>query len=888
MSDYTDYDALIAKLQAAQSGSNENFNKISNAAQSDCDINQIVENSGNITIVRNNNGDIIGYDNIYTIPSQPDTTDLQVNSNSDTGTYGTAQGGGGSTTGGGAGRGRHAMIANGSARYAGSYYTTQGNSDLEAGARDGNDNNINVVSGDISPAWAAVSALAKFGKNVSTAGNELIDGMATYLHDTFNAYMKLAGTGVDAFRTLFGLDNNGNVTMYMDEDTIGALAIAAKESGAFDIYDPANASPNNLPSGVSLSYNWYHKSYIYHSKEEIPFKMGWMNRPGYQVYDWNVTSNNPDIAFMFHGRQGNNNNTSYTNRPWLMAYSRSPITGVLYMYRANSSFQIIDETPVNTVYLSSSSIDLPDGTVGYYMYIRDLYAGRSDGTEFYIPNWTEEQKANTISYYASSNNNTTAMRDAAKIYFMGSTQGTYPPTGITDQTGATIPVDAITGADPHMVAQNLVTNYPSVMGSPIQIVVLDDSCNEKTINYYSIPISYGGGGLNVDAPITGGLQVNPSFNPDVQLDLPDIDMSRYVEEIINQLRGTGAGRNVVNTQVDPETGAEFPVVLPGSIPNTGSGVTPAWLPDDNVGSNIMWQVYNPTPATLRAFGSWLWSNGNIVTQFMKIMSNPMDAILGLHKVYVTPNRSGTATIVCGNLDSEVSSITVGNQYVEIDCGSVWITEYFGNVFDYSPYTDISVYLPFIGIVNVATNEVMRGEMSIKYTVDVYTGACIAEISINRDGVGGVLYQFNGNAAVEYPITAMSYNNAIMGALGIANGVLGAIPSIAMGNPIGVAGSFASSMIHATMGQRENVQRSGSFSGNAGAMGAKKPYVIITRPIPEMAYDFELWEGQSANTTVEIGDCSGFIKCRYFEAELGGMYKSEMDELYNLMQGGIIA
>ena len=265
----------------------------------------------------------------------------------------------------------------------------------------------------------------------------------------------------------------------------------------------------------------------------------------------------------------------------------------------------------------------------------------------------------------------------------------------------------------------------------------------------------------------------------------------------------------------------------------------------------------------------------------------MDAILGLHKVYVTPNRSGTATIVCGNLDSEVSSITVGNQYVEIDCGSVWITEYFGNVFDYSPYTDISVYLPFIGIVNVATNDVMRGEMSIKYTVDVYTGACIAEISIERDGVGGVLYQFNGNAAVEYPITAMSYNNAIMGALGIANGVLGAIPSIAMGNPIGVAGSFASSMIHATMGQRENVQRSGSFSGNAGAMGAKKPYVIITRPIPETADDFESWEGQSANATVEIGDCSGFIKCRYFEAEFGGAYKSELDELYNLMQGGVI-
>ena len=830
MSDYADYDAVITALQNAQAGSDTQFKKISDSAPSDCDINQIVENSGNITVVRNNNGDVIGYDNIYTIPNSPNISDLQVNSNSDHGSYGSAQGSGGYTRGGGAGR------------YAGSYYVSQGSSDMEAGARDVNDNNINVVSGDISPAWAAVSALAKFGKNVSTAGNELIDGMAAYLHDTFNAYMKLAGTGFDAFRTLFGLDNNGNVTMYMDADTIGALAIAARESGAFN---NGGLGPSTPPS-VGMTIN--NSDLCYMTLQQFANLYGNGNVPGFSA---DVLSNIGVLVKEY---------SSY----YLMCPT-SPHTDIYV--KTTGPYTITSRRDYYSDYTLSSRIRLSTGHFWYIDSYGDAIGGSMDYDKKYVCAYTDNP-----SYIYS---------------LVIGVQNVPPPEGVSDQTGATIPVDAITGADPHVVAQNLATNYPAVMGSPIQIVVLDDSCNEKTINYYSIPISYGGGGLNVDAPITGGLQVNPSFNPDVQLDLPDIDMSRYVEEIINQLRGTGAGRNVVNTQVDPETGAEFPVVLPGSIPNTGSGITPAWLPDDNVGSNIMWQVYNPTSATLRAFGSWLWSNGNIVTQFLKIMSNPMDAILGLHKVYVTPNRSGTATIVCGNLDSEVSSITVGNQYVEIDCGSVWITEYFGNVFDYSPYTDISVYLPFIGIVNVATNDVMRGEMSIKYTVDVYTGACIAEISINRDGVGGVLYQFNGNAAVEYPITAMSYNNAIMGALGIANGVLGAIPSIAMGNPIGVAGSLASSMIHATMGQRENMQRSGSFSGNAGAMGAKKPYVIITRPIPETAEDFESWEGQSANATVEIGDCSGFIKCRYFEAEFGGAYKSELDELYNLMQGGVI-
>lgn len=825
MSDYVDYDAIIEKIKNASNATDAQYKKISDNAISPCDINQTA-NSNNVVVVRNNNGDVIGYDYNYTYPNQPNTDDLEINSNNDTGLYGLhATGGGGFTRGGGAGR------------FPGSYYDSTG--DLKGGAVDSNNNKVDVVSGFIDKSWAVVSALGKLGKQVAGQAADVIEATGLEFEAQFGGLTVKgdAEGAANAIRVLFGVDDNNNTTMYMDEDTLGALAIAARDKNFFtegEGYDTDSHEGINLTNCT------------------VPVK-AWQVERGSVInlggnYNVNVTSlTHSDPVMMFTVRRG-----AEYNRVRPVFVSLSTFSGNYNMGGAGSGMSVTSYT----------------------------YNRLGVNYRFYV---AYNNQSNTYFDAAAQNSGPEGRRyDLGYVVLFGHEVSSVP--GVTNQTGATIPVDAITGADPHVVAQNLITQYPQLMGNPIQITVLDDSCNEVTKNYYSVPISYSPTNLNVSAPITGGLQISPSFNPDVTLDLPDIDMSKYTDQIINQLYGTGAGRDAVKP--DPTNPTESFLPITPSIPNTGDGVTPAWAPDDVVGSNILWQVYNPTPAQLRALGQWLWINGDIVNQLKKIMSNPMETIFGLHKVYVTPNRGASTTIVCGNLDSEVSAFPVSDQYVEIDCGSVWVTEYFGNVLDYSPYTEISIYLPFIGIVSLSVDDVMRGEMTIKYTVDVYTGACIAEISVNRDGVGGVLYQFNGNASVEYPITAMSYNNAIMAAVGITSGVGSAIPHVLSGNMIGATFSAATSLGSAFMNQRESVQRSGSFSGNAGAMGAKIPYLIITRPQPEIANDAGDWNGYGANSTTEIGSINGYFKARHVALEIPDAYKSEVDEITSLLMSGV--
>ena len=333
-------------------------------------------------------------------------------------------------------------------------------------------------------------------------------------------------------------------------------------------------------------------------------------------------------------------------------------------------------------------------------------------------------------------------------------------------------------------------------------------------------------------------------------------------------------------QVDPSTTPEedqknladtiAPPSTPSDNPNTGGGNSPTIvLPTQQASS--LWAIYNPTLGQLNSLGSWLWST-NFIDQILKIFNDPMQAIIGLHKVYATPSISGNGNIKVGYLDSGVPSNIVGNQYTYIDCGSVSLREYYGNVLDYSPYTAVQLYLPFIGIVSLDIADISRSTISIRYGVDVLTGACLASVSVQRDNAGGVLYQYSGNCACQYPLSSGSY-------MGMVTGAIGALGSLARGNIFGTAMGIA--------GMHTNIEHSGGFSGNAGAMGIKKPYLIISRPQSSMNDGFPSIQGYPSNYFIRLGNCSGFIQVAECHVENISATDKELDKIKDLLKEGVI-
>lgn len=314
-------------------------------------------------------------------------------------------------------------------------------------------------------------------------------------------------------------------------------------------------------------------------------------------------------------------------------------------------------------------------------------------------------------------------------------------------------------------------------------------------------------------------------------------------------------------------------------------------------------VYHPTQQELLDFASWLWVTWHDAT-IDKIWNNPFDGVITLFELYCTPTDVGRKNIRSGFLDSGVSSETI-SRYTEIDCGSIGVPEYYGNYFDYAPYSKCHVFLPFIGIVELNVDDIVGHGVNITYRIDEYNGSCIAMITcakstiVNGEEVdySSIIYQFSGNCAVELPIAGGSQASIKAGLLEAAAWGLGSVISGVItggvGGGLGIGASIgnnlaqgAASAVHSVVSAKSSVQHSGSFGSSYGAMGGKVPYLIVTRPKQIQVPNYNEHYGYQAHKMVRIGDCEGYIRCREVHVISPTASDEEKAQIEQLLKMGV--
>lgn len=285
-------------------------------------------------------------------------------------------------------------------------------------------------------------------------------------------------------------------------------------------------------------------------------------------------------------------------------------------------------------------------------------------------------------------------------------------------------------------------------------------------------------------------------------------------------------------------------------------------------------IYNPTRAQVEALQSYLWSSTNLV-DIMKIFQNPVEGIISLHWVFGTPIQGGSKEITLGYLPTGVSAPTVANQFIDVDCGTISIPLKQKNALDYPPYTDIQIYLPFIGIQPLNAYDLVGGTLSVKYRIDAYTGACVAKLTAKRGGLSAKLYEFAGNCGYELPLTSGNF----IGMVGnvVSGAVMGALTGGVSGAVLGATGSA----IHSNL----NISRSGNLSANAGICGSRNPYIIITRAVPYDAADYNQFYGYPSNKTVYLSNCKGFTKVKEIILHTSAT-QAEKEEIEALLKEGV--
>lgn len=294
-------------------------------------------------------------------------------------------------------------------------------------------------------------------------------------------------------------------------------------------------------------------------------------------------------------------------------------------------------------------------------------------------------------------------------------------------------------------------------------------------------------------------------------------------------------------------------------------------------ANKLFTVYNPSQSNLDALGSTLWTQ-NIITQIVQMFTNnPMDAVISLHILYATPTTGSNKEIKLGYVPTGVSCPEVTNQYVNVNCGTVRVPELFGDVRDYAN-TEVTIYLPMIGFRQLKTEDAMASYISVDYKVDVFTGTVLANVTISRDSVNQVFYTFEGNCAVNLPLTGADKSRQVASAIGVIGAVATGNPALALGSATAIAGGSAKS----------SMTRSGNFSGNAGAMGCKKPYIIVSSNVAYDAVGYNTQYGYPANLTVMLGTCHGYTKVKEVHADsIANATEQEKRDIENILKQGVI-
>lgn len=407
--------------------------------------------------------------------------------------------------------------------------------------------------------------------------------------------------------------------------------------------------------------------------------------------------------------------------------------------------------------------------------------------------------------------------------------------------------------------QPLQVVFPDWVGKGIETVAGDGVTKVKWL-----PVS-----LPSNKPLVDGIPFNT--NEAQQGTLPD----NYTETA-SQL-GEQAQEQTKNAPSYPT-----PPITPEPV------ITPTPTPPSIAGgggsATGLANLYNPTLAQVKEFSRWLWgSDGLNLDQLKKLLQDPMQAIIGLHVMYATPTTGADRDIQVGYINSGVPSKIVTEQYTEIDCGTVTINEYFGDARDYSPFTQVYCYLPFIGIVELNADDVVNSTLGVKYKIDVLTGCCLAQLTVKKYGLDAVLYTYTGNCAVQMPITSGNYLSTVSSLLGavvsgaaaVATG--GALAPVAIGAAANALGG----------GARASVAMSGSLGSNAGAMGIRKPYLIIKRVESADANGYNEFYGYPTNKRVNLSQLTGYVRVKDINLSGTNATEDEQNEIVTLLKEGVI-
>ena len=316
------------------------------------------------------------------------------------------------------------------------------------------------------------------------------------------------------------------------------------------------------------------------------------------------------------------------------------------------------------------------------------------------------------------------------------------------------------------------------------------------------------------------------------------------------------------------------------------------LPSLDVSELGGFNLYKVTKADVKTLYDYLNSH-DPGQSIMKWATNPIQGIISLHVLPYPVEVTGSASVTVLGAPTGAAGYTI-KPFQEWELGGVRVPYGFDNTFlDYEPYTRVSLYLPFIGIRPLDTDEVMGQAVEVTYQFDNISGACIAFVTVNDS----VRYSYAGSCAMGLPISQQNWGQSYIAAATVAAGALaGGIGAAAGAAGQGAASMAANGVAGAVQGAggmgalnipKPTISRSGSIAGASAAMGVPHPYIIIERPTKASAANPAPVTGLVSGRTLSLGSLSGYNIIEHVHLHGIAATGEELQEIERLLYEGVV-
>ena len=348
---------------------------------------------------------------------------------------------------------------------------------------------------------------------------------------------------------------------------------------------------------------------------------------------------------------------------------------------------------------------------------------------------------------------------------------------------------------------------------------------------------------------------------------------------------TGGGDGLGDNESDKMDNPENPKLSPIAAGNNLYAMTINELEQT---FNFLWDGHNKDILGVTV------SEANIIDTLCNCFYMPFD-ILSHDSAHCVE-----ATVTAGGYASKVNSKAIISGYNKrFNFGDIEIDEYYGSYLDYSPFTTVSIYLPYIGFKQLDVSKCMGKKINVTYSVDFSQGIVTAYISYYYEGNKQVFAEFSGQIGIPIKVTGKNTTaaeNAVkdaafaVGGFALAAISVLAVPATGGTSLIGTAGAVGAGLN--AIGKTVNamtVQPDSISVGNAGAenwlLSPQGCYVHIQRPRTATPENFKDTNGWATRYTGTISEFTGYLECSTVINTVSATAE-EKNQITNLLKQGV--